>query len=364
MENFVIRAFVSMPYGKDAKSKGYWQRFYVDGIVGMAPLFEGRGYAVEFHRPKEEPSALILKDSVRKLLDRCDVCLAIITGLNPNVFWEVGYAVAKGKPVVFAVIAEGVDEAQYAPVLVADALKVYYDGKVFDQQPLNSSSVQNFQYDLLRFLDVAKDIVKGLEKPAAQYRVLSDRTAAKLPEAVAGAKRSIDLITTNLSYFADVSSFVVNLDGKSVYAFDPPVNRGVRVRILALNPDSVIAEYRAKQLGLDYDVAGYREELRSAARFFYLRYLRNKKVDIRIYDDLPLQITALIDDRVITSIVSRGQQARNNVHVDFDLEYSGARASFEKHFAEVLASQAQTFHITKFSWVRDVPPTTSGEGGG
>jgi hypothetical protein len=360
MESFDIEVFVSMPYGWDGATKSYWQRFYTDGILGMKSLFDGRGYSVKFHRPKEEPSALVLKDSVRKLLDSCDVCLAIITGLNPNVFWEVGYAVAKGKPVIFAVVSEGVDEARYAPVLVADALKVYYDGTIFDGVPADPGAVQNFHYDLLRFFDVARDIVKGLDKPAPKYRVLSDRTAAELPQAVAGARRSIDLITTNLSYFADVEQFVVNNGNEKVYAFDPPVNRGVRVRILALNPDSVIAEYRAKQLGLDYDVAGYREELRAAARFFYFRYLGKKKVDIRIYDDLPLQITALIDDRVITSIVSRGQQARNNVHVDFDLEYSGARASFEKHFAEVLASQAQTFHITKFSWVRDEPSVMSG----
>jgi hypothetical protein len=351
MDGKTIRVFVSMPYGREKKSKEYWQRFYTFGILGIRQLFEGRGYDVEFVRPKEEVSALVLKESVIKLLDRCDACLAVITGFNPNVFWEVGYSAARGKPLVFAV-AEGIDEAQYSPVLVADALKVYYDGTIFDNESPERARLTDLQYNLLRFLDVAKDIIRGIEKPAPQYRVFSHRSGAVLPEAVASAQRSIDLITTNLSFFADVEEFSIKVNGEKKYAFDSPVERGVKVRILALNPDSIIAEYRAKQLGLDHDVAGYREQLRNAARFFYQRYMFNKNVDIRIYDDLPLQITALIDDRVITSIVSRGQQARNNIHVEFDLDYKGARASFEKHFAEVLASQAQTYHISRFTWVR------------
>jgi hypothetical protein len=351
MPGDALQVFVSMPYGRNTKDETYWQRFYMDGIHGMIPLLKRRGYTAVFHRPKEEVSALVLKENVRRLLDQCDVCLAVITGWNPNVFWEVGYAVARGRPVLFAV-AQGIDEEQYSPVLVADALKAYYDGSVFDKVPPDASLVQDFQYNVLRFLDVAHDIVKGIEKPAPHYSVFSNRGGADLPAVVASAERSIDLITTNLSFFADVESFVAKVDGTYTYAFDPPVHRGVKVRILALDPDSTIASYRAKQLGQDHDVAGYREQLRTAARFFYRRYLERRNVDIRIYDDLPLQITAVVDDKVITSIVSRGHQARDNIHVVFDLDFKGSRATFEGHFAEVLASQAQTTHISRFSWVK------------
>jgi len=352
VKNHVIDVFVSMPYGTDPKSKEYWQRFYTDGILAMFGLFKGRGYTMNFHRPKEEPHDLILKESVVRLLNNCDVCLAIITGLNPNVFWEVGYAVARGKPVVVAV-AEGVDETTYSPVLMADSLRVQYDGTIFDRVTPTAGSVVEFQYELLRLFDLAKDIVRGIGKVPPQYRVFSDRSEAHLPDTVASARRSIDLITTNLSFFADVESFVADVDGVPVYAFDPPVTKGVKVRVLALNPESVIAEYRAKQLGQEHDVAGYREQLRAAARFFYQRYKAYRNVDIRIYDDLPLQITLIIDDKVITSVVSRGQAARNNIHVEFDLDFRGARASFEKHFAEVVASQAQTWHISRFSWANE-----------
>src|SRR5205085_2918383 len=162
MESKTIQIFVSMPYGRDKKSREYWQRFYTIGINGIRQLFEGRGYTAEFVRPKEEVSALLLKEGVIKLLDRCDACLGVITGLNPNVFWEVGYSAAKGKPVIF-VVGKGVDEAEYSPVLVADALKVYYDGTIFDDDVPDKSRLTDFQYALLKFLDVAKDIIKGIE---------------------------------------------------------------------------------------------------------------------------------------------------------------------------------------------------------
>lgn len=223
------------------------------------------------------------------------------------------------------------------------------------QDPPDKSRVLDFQEHILRFFDIAVQIAKGMEERPPQYHIFSDRSGSQLPQVVAKATHTIDLITSNLSYFTDLENFVVKVDDELRFAFDLPIERGIRVRILTLNPDSIIAEYRAKQLGLEHDVSGYREQLRKAARFFYHRYRRYNNVDIRIYDDLPLQITLLIDNKVITGIMSRGHQARYNIHVEFDLDFKGVRASFEEHFAEVLASQAQTFHISRFAWAQKLP---------
>ncbi len=342
--------FVSMPYGSDAHSEGYWKRFFEQGIDPVSAKSDQLGYKPVFHRADLEPSALDLKESVQRLLDKCDVCLAVITGANPNVFWEVGYAVAKEKPVIY-VVEKDIPEKQYSPVLVAGALKIMYDGTVFDDTDPVSGKLREFQQQIRAFLKVARTIAAGMHKPAPQYAVYCNRELVGLPEIVAKATRSVSLITTNLSYFANEDLFKVSFENEERFAFDIPVKRGVDVKILALNPDSIIAEYRARQLGRDHDIAGYREQLRKAAKFLYKRYLQYPNVDIRIYDDLPLQITAIVDNKVVTSIVSRGQQARNNIHASFDIDYAGARASFEKHIAEVLA-QVQTCHISRFAWVR------------
>ncbi len=346
----IFEVFVSMPYGKDDKSKIYWNKFY-KCLNDMKQLFDGRGYTVNFIRAKETPSALMLKESVKTLIDRCHICLAVITGLNPNVFWEVGYAESRGKPTIF-LVEEDVSEAYSSPVLVAEALKELYNGNIFEKTDPDQRIILDFQQKLLRFFDIGIKVVRGQEKPPPQYRILNDRQEAQLPETIINANKTIDLITTNLSYYANLEKFVSEYDGKEDYAFDPPVKRNVRVRILTLNPESIIAEYRAKQLGREHEVAEYREELRKAARFFYHRYMNNKNVNIRIYDDLPSQITLIVDRKVITSFVSRGQQARFNIHVEFDIESHGARATFEKHFGEVLANLGQTTHISHFSWAQ------------
>jgi len=346
----IFEMFVSMPYGKDDESKNYWNRFYHHAITGMKPLFEGRGYSLNFLRPKEMPSALKLKESVKELINRCDICLGVITGLNPNVFWELGYADSKGKPIIL-IVDEVVDEAEYSPVLIVEVLKEFYEGKMFHQDPPDGTRVLDFQERLLRYIDLGVNIVRGKKVPPPQYNIFSDRIEAQEPQIIINAKKTIDLITTNLSYYADFDEFVATFDGKEQYAFDPPVNKGVRVRILILDPESVITEYRAKQLGRGHEVAEYREELRQSAKKFYQRYIDKKNVDIRIYDDLPSQITMMVDDKVISSFVSRGQQARYNIHTVLDIEYKGTRATFEKHFAEVLA-QEQTKHISFFSWAQ------------
>jgi hypothetical protein len=430
----LFKVFVSMPYGNDEKSKSYWDMLY-ESIKKIEGLCDERGYKIEFLRADEIPIALRLTDNVKTLLNQCQICLAVITGSNPNVFWEIGYSESREKPII--ILIENSIETNISPVLVAETLKYTYDPKIFEETDRNESLIDDFQRKLLYYLDTAVKIVKGMEKPIP-FNILDDRQKAKLPETVMKANNTIDLITTNLSYYSDLKKFIaeymfnweaipgidslkfidflkenykvnwvesdkiekkdkdktimitagknkltlslindnknaeLKIDdirtaefkvenennklniytGLKTFAFDPPIRRNVRVRILTLNPESIIAEYRAKQLGREHEVAEYREELRKAARFFYRRYMNNNNVDIRIYDDLPSQITLIVDQKVSTSFVSRGQQARYNIHVELDIESRGARATFEKHFAEVLANQGQTHHISTFKWAQ------------
>ena len=346
----IFNAFVSMPYGEEeTDARRYWNDFY-SAILDMRPLFDSAPYTINFMRPAGTVGHLELKQNVIQIIDESHLVVAVITGLNPNVFWEVGYAECQSKPVVF-LVEKHTEEARTSPVLVNATLRLPYDGTIFDEALPDGSQVRDFQMRLLPFLKTAVRIVKG-QKKEPQYSIFNDREEVSLAGVVARAQKSIDLITSNLIYFADTSSFTAAVGGEQKFAFDFPVERGVRVRILALDPDSFVAGYRAKQLGLGYDVASYREELRNSAAFFYQRYRNYRNVQILIYDDLPLQITLLIDNEVITSIMSRGNRSRYNIHAQFDLDFPGVRDSFGGHFAEVLANQAQTRHISYFAWAQ------------
>ena len=73
------------------------------------------------------------------------------------------------------------------------------------------------------------------------------------------------MITTNLSYFADSSKFVLEKSNR-VFAFDPPIQNGTDVKILTLDPESPMVKYRAEQLGFEHSVGSFREELRESAQ--------------------------------------------------------------------------------------------------
>jgi hypothetical protein len=351
----VYNAFVSMPFGSSTDgSDRYWNDFF-NAIQDIVPLLQTRDFTINFHRADQTVGDLQLKESVKKQIQESNLVVAVITGLNPNVFWEVGYSHCLNLPIVFLVEANS-QEARRCPVLINETLQFQYDGKIFDVVPQDDKKLGDFKRGLIPFLKTAVDTIKA--KIAHPPRFYSDRNSVLLPKKVWDAKKSIDVITSNLSYFADIEKFYIEINGKKEFPFDEPIEKGVKVRILSLNPDSSIAEYRAKQLGLEYDVAGYREELRNSARFFYQRYEKHKNVEIWIYEDLPLQITFIIDDEVVTSIMSSANRSRDNIHCVFDGKYEGVGSSFKEHFSEVLANKSHTSHISHFAWAKITPENT------
>ncbi len=70
----------------------------------FVPAIEGAG--LEPYRVDRDPSATILIDAIEAQIRAAEACLADITSDNPNVWYELGYALAAGKEVVL-VCADG-----------------------------------------------------------------------------------------------------------------------------------------------------------------------------------------------------------------------------------------------------------------
>lgn len=336
-----IKAFLSQPYGKTKEEQLYWQAFQA-GIEQLAGSF--RDPCLEILSARERVLHLNLKESVRMLIDVSDFTIAVITGSNPNVFWEVGYTEAQGKPVVF-LVDQGAPEVANSPVLVIEALKCVYRSDVLTDLVKSRALPDEFSQHLKSYLDVA--IKAAMSRIESRVFVTRDRDECSLPDIVASARTRIYLITTNLTYFSDFDNFVVTNSPKQ-FAFDPPVEQGVELRILTLDPDSPIVKYRAEQLGRGYDVAAFREELRDSARRIYSRYKSKHNVSIHVYDDVPMQITMLVDDQAITSVMARGRLSRRNLHFRLSMRVPGARETFENHFQEVTAVTSRPISI--YGW--------------
>jgi hypothetical protein len=82
--------FVIQPFDKGPYDKRY------DDILKPAIIDAG----LEPYRVDQDPSVSVPIDDIERNIRDAEICLADISTNNPNVWYEVGYAFANGKPVV------------------------------------------------------------------------------------------------------------------------------------------------------------------------------------------------------------------------------------------------------------------------
>jgi hypothetical protein len=86
----VGRCFVIQPF-----DKGAYDKRYEDVIV---PAIKNAG--LEDYRVDRDPGTKVLIESIEEGIKASDACIAEITTDNPNVWYELGFAIANGKPLV------------------------------------------------------------------------------------------------------------------------------------------------------------------------------------------------------------------------------------------------------------------------
>src|ERR1019366_2079478 len=83
--------FVVQPF-----DKGPYDRRYKDLLE---PAIRDAGLTP--YRVDEDPSVVIPIDDIENRIRESEICLADVTTNNPNIWYEVGFAIANDKPVVF-----------------------------------------------------------------------------------------------------------------------------------------------------------------------------------------------------------------------------------------------------------------------
>ena len=84
------RCFVIQPF-----DRGAFDKRYRDVLVPAIKDAELEPYRVD-----EDPSANVLIDDIEAGIRSSEICLADITNDNPNIWYEVGFTLANGKPIV------------------------------------------------------------------------------------------------------------------------------------------------------------------------------------------------------------------------------------------------------------------------
>ncbi len=166
---FVIQPFDGGPFDKR------YDDTFVPAIVAAG---------LEPYRVDRDPAASIPIEEIEKGIRRADVCLADISLGNPNVWFEVGYAIAAGKPIVL--------------VCAHDAMKQY----PFDVQ---HRTVISYRTESRRdFVELQSSITERL---TAELK--KDRTLEKLAESTVVA----DVKGLTALEVAALATVAANVDG-------------------------------------------------------------------------------------------------------------------------------------------------------
>lgn len=354
--------FVSMPFGDKPESReNEWTKLF---HYGLKPL-EGKlptGHDMVQHIPiklwraDRNLKSLALKRNVIVGIEQCSFMLCVLTtavadgthGLrlcNPNVLWELGYAEALNKPIVVLTDDESLRQL---PILAGVPNVCIYNHKLVKEvsQKHASDNLKSIACDLVPYFSQAsKDAKRGIGGGAAhraRAMVYPSRDSVDISGIISTAQKQVDILTTNLDYFL-TEPFLIK-----PHPISSALQNGATVRIVAMDPESVIAEYRAKQLVRGQDVPGYRRELREAIIWLYERFGDHPLFHLHIYNDLPLQITSRVDQTIITSIVTRGDRARKRIQIQFKLSDEGVTESFVAHFQSMFDN---SIDVTSMKWV-------------
>lgn len=128
------------------------------------PAIEAAGMAA--YRVDQDSSATVLVEAIEKNIKRAAVCLADITDDNPNVWYELGFAYAAGRPIVMACSDERQKAGKRFPFDIQHRAIVTYKTE-------SQSDFQVFKDNLTVKLKAMLEQGEVLEEMAEQANVAS-----------------------------------------------------------------------------------------------------------------------------------------------------------------------------------------------
>ena len=219
---------------------------------------------------------------------------------NINMFYEIG--LARGRSIPRILIGEEGSHHYLPSNMDMDGVSVVeYDRNTdvnFEQFSKNLSETINsiFQDQLISRLLGDHSVV-----------CFKSRERVGLPRLIEGAKSYIGIITTNLQYIQ-----LHLMDSLRIAIDNNKDNPEFTIDLITMDPESEVTNGRAEQLSRS--LRRFRQDLRDSLDKIVEIYGDHPKVQIFTYRTLPTQVTYIIDNVVVTGVVSLGQQSRRGIH--------------------------------------------------
>lgn len=252
-----------------------------------------------------------LHEHVITRLSQSDFCIADLTGQNPNVLYEAGFA--KGNYLAIILIAQSVTDI---PTDLKKYLFVQYSPD--DLNGLTSGITKHFDR-------VRDEIIERKTRRIANVQYFSTRNNADIRARILDAKERIDILQTNL--------VTIGTDYLQQLRDSLRAHKNLQLRLLTLNPQSIFVNHRGAQVGFRENIGIYRQELETNLQMvhFALREFK-ERVAIRIYDDFPNQIAFYFDNDILVCIVNAIDRSRENASFLVQRSLEGADKTFVSHF--------------------------------
>lgn len=310
-------AFISMPF--DA----FFDDLYNEGIKSVNDHL--KGYRLKIIRLDERAyQRQRIQENVLAHIDTSDILIADISRYpkspspNVSVMHEIGYAAGRRLPVVLIGTPE--TTKMLPSNLQGDIVTVYDKDKDADYS--------RFARKLAHQLEVTiTDKVLPRVRGEYQLEGFTGRNGVHLDYLIGTAKKRVFILTTNLSYTA------TNLMSAIKHAVEHNAgNPDFKVEILAMDPESNVANERAAQLGRT--ARDYRDELRVSLEKVQSEFRGLRHVEIMTYTSLPTQMTFIVDNHVVVAVVSMAELSRESTHFLLGDSPRGAEP-FISHFRAV-----------------------------
>lgn len=119
------------------------------------------------------------------------------------------------------------------------------------------------------------------------------------------------------------------------------LERGIKVKILVVNPDSQVTEFRSKELGLEYQIGRFKQGINEYIEMICLKADQlgveaKKNIELRCFSDLPCLPMYILKNRHKSNKVFfsffLGKESVNYLHFEVADKKNGLLRDFEEYF--------------------------------
>ena len=274
----------------------------------------------------DRPPETRLREEIQRHIILADFVIADMSGNNPNVLLEIGFAQALSKRIIYLT-----QSFRQMPSNLGDLKRII----IYESDRLEQLKISLF----FEIADITGDIKLDetkLRERGGRIEYFPCRRDVELADKFRAAQHTIQILTTNLTTVsADYIDAIVEAIGIA-----KSEKRHLAVTVLTSDPTNPFVGSRARQL--NEDARGYEYELQGSLASIAAKLRRFPGCKILTYRDFPVQLWHRIDEMIYVGYSSLLRRTRHNSVFAVPIDVPGVKDTFLDHF-DALVKRSSAF---------------------